>query len=225
MKMPYQPQGADTWVTQEHVRLLGDAGALIFSGNTVQHAMVGVSLLTGRPPVLTIRGGQFAEIYLAGVVSVDQSAYSAARLTVAGTRFTFPVATQLPATSQLSQALAQYSQTLRPKETVGLAPLLVPTTVSEGSRFEQLQTSPYATFRYADYRPRQIGIVSQQLGQVLDNTFAGLAVGISRAAQRQHGRSAWQPVQPVREGLQPCALRQLHPPAAHGHGLRDLQHL
>lgn len=179
MKAPYQPQGADTWVTQEHVRLLGDAGALSFSGNTVQHAMVGVSLLTGRPPVLTIRGGQFAEVYLAGVVSIDQSAYSAAQLTVAGTRFTFPVGTQLPATSQLSQALAQYSQALHPKETVGLAPLLVPTMVSEGSRFEQVETGSYATFRYADYRPRQIGIASQRLTQVLDNTFTGLAVGIA----------------------------------------------
>ncbi|WP_460502901.1 hypothetical protein, partial [Hymenobacter agri] len=179
MKAPYQPQGTDTWVSQCHVSVWGNAARLQFAGNSLRHALLGVELLPGNPPQLGISGGQLADIYLAGVVSRDNTSYAGAQLTVAGTRFTFPQGLALPATSQVTQTLATYNQTLHAHETVALAPLLVRTAVTTGCVFEQPDTSPYLTFQYGNYRPRQIGIASQRLTQVLDNTFTGLAVGIA----------------------------------------------
>ena len=64
---------------------------------------------------------------------------------------------------------------------MGLSPLFVPTTVTDGTVFKQPNTSVCPDFNYANYRPRQIGIASQKLNQVLDNTFSGLAVGIAHS--------------------------------------------
>ncbi|WP_210514765.1 hypothetical protein [Hymenobacter terricola] len=178
LKAPYKATGSDYWFSQQHVSLRGDAGLLTFAANSLQHAMLGIALLKDGLPVLKVDSCQFGELYLAGIVfNDDYHPDPNARLTVQNSHFTFPAGTALPPTSQVALTVGS-SFTLNTNETVGLAPLFMPTVVTN-TVFEQPSTALYNTFHYTDYRPRQVGIASHKLTQAFDNTFQGLAIGIA----------------------------------------------
>ena len=185
LKAPYQATATDNWYAQEHVTLVGDARALDFSGNGFKHALVGINLLdTGPlPPALVVRSCGFSNVYLAGISSGHATVTATAgpySLRVETCQFTFPTDAALPATTQVSQTMAANPATLRANETVGVGAQNVPLTV-QNCVFSQVDASPYATFNYTAYRPRQIGVASTQLGQAFDNTFQNLAVGLADA--------------------------------------------
>ncbi|UOQ97945.1 T9SS type A sorting domain-containing protein [Hymenobacter sp. 5317J-9] len=182
MKAPYQASGTTYWYTQQHVAVSGDFRAASFINNDLRHAMLGINLIdvASTPPHMRVEASRFSDLYLAAVTSGHQVAVSVpGSFEVRGSQFTFPTAAALPATPQVSQTLAANQSTLHANETVGVGAQAVPATIT-GCTFEQPDPSPYATFAYASYRPRQVGLASEYLVQALDNTFLNLAVGIAQ---------------------------------------------
>ncbi len=187
LKAPYKASasGADYSFTQEHVLVRGNAGALAFTDNTLAHALFGVRLAAASVATsVSLARCQLSEVYLAGVFSDDLAPTAGSLVSVAASRFTFPTGAALPATTQLAATQYAYGAYLPANETAGLNTTFLPLTVTGGTVFEQADTSPYATFKYTDYRPRQVGISSRHLGQVLDNTFTGLSVGIAHYLEK-----------------------------------------
>ncbi len=182
MKAPHKPSlsGADYSYTLEHVLVRGNVGDLTFVDNTLTHALLGVSLAPSSvATTLSLARCQFSDIYLAGVFSYDLTPFVGSLVRVDASRFRFPLGAALPATTQATSLQYTYGSFLQANETVGLSTLFLPLSVTGGTVFEQPDTSPYATFKYTDYRPRQVGITSRRVGQVLDNTFTGLSAGIA----------------------------------------------
>ncbi|MDO7850362.1 hypothetical protein [Hymenobacter convexus] len=179
LKIPYAPISTSSSHAPTHVRVLGDARALRFRQNTLQRALVGLTL---AEPGVAMQADTCAwvDFQLAGIASqgTPDPKNAPSRLGVTSGKFVFPTATKHPGTGQVTQALADYSPALYTDATLGIGVVQMPVSVT-GAAFRQDDTTPYASFGYANYRTEQIGVRSQNLTLAQGNTFRALGVGLA----------------------------------------------